>query len=76
MSNTQIAQRNCNRDSESADGRHEARGRRHPRLGCRPRQEHSNLGWRLDADFAADDDWRVIQFRRPAPGARSSSART
>ena len=42
----------------------------------RAKSFYSNLGWRLDADFAAGDDWRVIQFTPPAPGARSSSART
>src|SRR6267154_4450292 len=26
---------------------------------------YANLGWRLDADFAAGDDWRVIQFTPP-----------
>ncbi len=23
---------------------------------------YANLGWRLDADFASADGWRVIQF--------------
>src|SRR6202022_2018074 len=31
---------------------------------------YANLGWRLDADFAAGDDWRVIQF--PPPGSPPS----
>jgi catechol 2,3-dioxygenase-like lactoylglutathione lyase family enzyme len=31
---------------------------------------YSNLGWRLDADFAAGDDFRVIQFT--PPGSPSS----
>jgi catechol 2,3-dioxygenase-like lactoylglutathione lyase family enzyme len=26
---------------------------------------YSKLGWRLDADFASGDDWRVIQFTPP-----------
>ncbi|TIV85954.1 MAG: glyoxalase, partial [Mesorhizobium sp.] len=26
---------------------------------------YCGLGWRLDADFAAGDDWRVIQFTPP-----------
>ena len=26
---------------------------------------YGGLGWRLDADFAAGDDWRVIQFTPP-----------
>jgi catechol 2,3-dioxygenase-like lactoylglutathione lyase family enzyme len=30
---------------------------------------YSRLGWRLDADFAADDDFRVIQFTPPGSGA-------
>ena len=29
---------------------------------------YSNLGWRLDADFGHDDDWRVIQFTPPGSG--------
>ena len=29
---------------------------------------YSNLGWRLDADFAAGDDFRVIQFTPPGSG--------
>ncbi len=31
----------------------------------RAKRFYSNLGWRLDADFAAGDDWRVIQFTPP-----------
>jgi catechol 2,3-dioxygenase-like lactoylglutathione lyase family enzyme len=31
---------------------------------------YSNLGWRLDADFASGDDFRVIQFTPPgSPGS-------
>jgi catechol 2,3-dioxygenase-like lactoylglutathione lyase family enzyme len=30
---------------------------------------YASLGWRLDADFAADDDFRVIQFTPPGSGA-------
>lgn len=30
---------------------------------------YANLGWRLDADFASGDDWRVIQFTPPGSGA-------
>jgi catechol 2,3-dioxygenase-like lactoylglutathione lyase family enzyme len=30
---------------------------------------YGKLGWRLDADFAADDDFRVIQFTPPGSGA-------
>ena len=42
----------------------------------RAKEFYGRLGWRLDADFAHGDDWRVIELRRLAPGARSSSART
>ena len=40
----------------------------------RAKRFYGGLGWRLDADFAAGDDFRVIQFRL-ARRARSSSAR-
>jgi catechol 2,3-dioxygenase-like lactoylglutathione lyase family enzyme len=30
---------------------------------------YASLGWRLDADSAADDDYRVIQFTPPGSGA-------
>jgi catechol 2,3-dioxygenase-like lactoylglutathione lyase family enzyme len=36
----------------------------------RAKRFYSNLGWRLDADFAAGDDYRVIQFT--PPGSASS----
>ena len=29
---------------------------------------YGGLGWRLDADFASGDDWRVIQFTPPGSG--------
>ena len=29
---------------------------------------YENLGWRLDADFANGEDWRVIQFTPPGSG--------
>ena len=29
---------------------------------------YASLGWRLDADFAADDGYRVIQFTPPGSG--------
>src|SRR6188508_1868274 len=29
---------------------------------------YERLGWRLDADFAHGDDWRVIQFTPPGSG--------
>jgi catechol 2,3-dioxygenase-like lactoylglutathione lyase family enzyme len=31
----------------------------------RAKRFYGNLGWRLDADFAAGDDWRAIQFTPP-----------
>src|ERR1700704_2990442 len=31
----------------------------------RAKRFYSNLGWRLDADFATGDDFRVIQFTPP-----------
>ncbi len=35
----------------------------------RAKRFYGSLGWRLDADFAAGDDWRVIQFTPPGSGA-------
>lgn len=35
----------------------------------RAKEFYARLGWRLDADFAAGDDWRVIQFTPPGSGA-------
>src|SRR5215212_8377205 len=29
---------------------------------------YGGLGWRLDADFAAPDGWRVVQFTPPGSG--------
>ena len=34
----------------------------------RAKSFYSKLGWRLDADFTAGDDWRVIQFTPPGSG--------
>jgi catechol 2,3-dioxygenase-like lactoylglutathione lyase family enzyme len=34
----------------------------------RAKQFYGNLGWRLDADYAAGDDFRVIQFTPPGSG--------
>ncbi len=34
----------------------------------RARDFYAKLGWRLDADFAAGDDYRVIQFTPPGSG--------
>jgi catechol 2,3-dioxygenase-like lactoylglutathione lyase family enzyme len=34
----------------------------------RAKSFYAGLGWRLDADFAAGDDWRVIQFTPPGSG--------
>src|SRR5947207_6449327 len=30
---------------------------------------YENLGWRLDADFATGDDWRVVQLTPPNSAA-------
>ena len=30
---------------------------------------YASLGWRLDGDFAAGDDWRAVQFTPPGSGA-------
>jgi catechol 2,3-dioxygenase-like lactoylglutathione lyase family enzyme len=34
----------------------------------RAKRFYGGLGWRLDADFAAEDDYRVIQFTPPGSG--------
>jgi catechol 2,3-dioxygenase-like lactoylglutathione lyase family enzyme len=34
----------------------------------RAKEFYQRLGWRLDADFAADDDWRAVQFTPPGSG--------
>src|SRR5512133_3804860 len=34
----------------------------------RAKEFYGSFGWRLDADFAAGDDWRVIQFTPPGSG--------
>src|ERR1700761_6213203 len=34
----------------------------------RAKHFYGGLGWRLDADFAAGDDYRVIQFTPPGSG--------
>ena len=34
----------------------------------RAKQFYERLGWRLDADFAAPDGWRVVQFTPPGSG--------
>lgn len=34
----------------------------------RAKSFYSSLGWRLDADFAAGDDWRAVQFTPPGSG--------
>jgi catechol 2,3-dioxygenase-like lactoylglutathione lyase family enzyme len=34
----------------------------------RAKRFYGGLGWRLDADFSAGDDWRVIQFTPPGSG--------
>jgi catechol 2,3-dioxygenase-like lactoylglutathione lyase family enzyme len=35
----------------------------------RAKQFYNKLGWRLDAEFASGDDFRVIQFTPPGSGA-------
>src|SRR3954466_14715276 len=35
----------------------------------RAKRFYGGLGWRLDADFASGDDWRVVQFTPPGSGA-------
>ena len=42
----------------------------------RAKEFYAGLGWRLDADVATGDDFRLIQFTPPVPVAPSSSART
>ena len=38
---------------------------------------YGSLGWRLDADFAFDNGFRLVQFTPPGSAcAQSSSART
>ena len=34
----------------------------------RAKEFYSQLGWRLDGDFAGDDGWRAIQFTPPGSG--------
>src|SRR5689334_19083420 len=34
----------------------------------RAKRFYGDLGWRLDADFAASDEFRVIQFTPPGSG--------
>src|SRR2546428_4547736 len=34
----------------------------------RAKEFYARLGWRLDADFTAGDDWRGIQFTPPGSG--------
>ena len=34
----------------------------------RAKEFYTKLGWRLDADFAQDDEWRAIQFTPPGSG--------
>src|ERR1700687_1076366 len=35
----------------------------------RAKEFYTNLGWRLDADYASGDDYRVIQFTPPGSGS-------
>jgi catechol 2,3-dioxygenase-like lactoylglutathione lyase family enzyme len=34
----------------------------------RAKEFYSRLGWRLDGDFVAGDDWRAVQFTPPGSG--------
>src|SRR5437762_4744260 len=34
----------------------------------RAKEFYTKLGWRLDADFAAGEDWRAVQFTPPGSG--------
>src|SRR5690349_12999157 len=34
----------------------------------RAKEFYAKLGWRLDADFSAGDDWRAVQFTPPGSG--------
>jgi hypothetical protein len=34
----------------------------------RAKEFYTKLGWRLDADFTAGDDWRGVQFTPPPKG--------
>src|SRR5207302_10791029 len=34
----------------------------------RAKEFYARLGWRLDADFTAGDDWRGVQFTSPGSG--------
>src|SRR6478672_3346901 len=34
----------------------------------RAKEFYTKLGWRLDADFTAGDDWRGVQFTPPGSG--------
>jgi len=39
----------------------------------RAKEFYAGLGWRLDADFAFNDGFRVIQFTPPGSGASRAS---
>ena len=41
----------------------------------RAKRFYQKLGFRLDIDYAANEDYRIIQFTPPGSEARSSSAR-
>jgi predicted enzyme related to lactoylglutathione lyase len=36
----------------------------------RAKEFYTKLGWRLDGDFTAGNEWRGVQFTRLVPGAR------
>ena len=39
----------------------------------RAKEFYVRLGWRLDADFVADDDFRVVQLTPPGSPCSSSA---
>jgi hypothetical protein len=65
MSSTEVgSERTTN--SQSGDDRHEARGRPDPVTDVdRAKRLCRTLGWRLDADFAVSDDFRLVELTPP-----------
>ena len=71
MSTTDVTTESATDEARHAERRPEARGRRDPRRRSRPLEgsSTSDLGWRLDADFAFDNGFRVVQFTPPGSAA-------
>ena len=64
----QPRRRHCESDGDGGglDDRYGARGGDGARLRCRgAKRFYQSLGWRLDADFAAGDDARLVQMTPP-----------